>query len=199
MNPQRVLLALSLFCTVIACARLGDRSIDSATTRNERDTSNVSPSHEQLVTACRGAAARNNPLVRWASDTALTADLNYDGAPELVVWGNEGDSLFVFSIVECSGNKSGHVWSMPLRAKAAFGTTNLDVALEDPAFGEGYFQENCLGAETTSECRHLRKIDKELEAAYSRGGRGLSVGVEDRDHVHIYWDPDSKGFVSWRP
>jgi hypothetical protein len=199
MNRQRVLLALSLFFAPIACAKMGDRSIDSATTRNARDTGTVSLSHERLVTACRAAAARKNPLVRWASDTALTADLNYDGSPELVVWGNEGDSLFVFSMVECSGNKSGQVWSMPLRAMAAFGTVNLDIALENPALGEGYFTENCMGAETTSECRHLRKIDKELEAAYSRGGRGLSVGVEDRDHVHIYWDPESKGFVSWRP
>jgi hypothetical protein len=88
---------------------------------------------------------------------------------------------------------------MPLRALAAFGTTDLEVTLEDPALGEGYLNENCMGAETTTECRHLFKIDKELEAAYLRGGRGLSVGVEDRDHVHIYWDPDSKGFVSWRP
>jgi hypothetical protein len=199
MNRQRALLALSLFPTLIACAKMSDRSIDSATTHDPRDTSNVSLSHEQLITACRAAAARDNPLVRWASDTGLTADLNYDGSPELVVWGNEGDSLFVFSIVECSGNKSGHVWSMPLRAMAAFGTTNLDIALENPALGEGYFTENCMGAETTSECRHLRNIDKELEAAYSRGSRGLSVGVEDRDHVHIYWDPESKGFVSWRP
>ena len=199
MNRQRALLALSLFSILIACAKVGDRPIDSATTRNARDTSNVPLSHEQLATACRAAAARENPMVRWALDTALIADLNYDGSPELVVWGNEGDSLFVFSIVECSGNRSGHVWSMPLRAMAAFGTTNLDVELENPAMGEGYFQENCLGAETTSECRHLRKVDKELEVAYSRGGRGLSVGVEDRDHVHIYWDPESKGFVSWRP
>ena len=199
MNRRHVVLGLSFLSTLIGCAKVGDRSTDSATTLNARDTSNVSLSHEQLLTACRAAAARKNPLVRWASDTALTADLNYDGSSELVVWGNEGDSLFVFSIVECSGNKSGKVWSMPLRAMAAFGTTNLDVALEDPALGEGYFAENCMGAETTSECRHLRKIDKELEAAYSRGGRGLSVGVEDRDHVHIYWDPESKGFVSWRP
>jgi hypothetical protein len=199
MNRQRALAAVSVFSALIACAKVGDRSIDSAKARNTRDTSNVPLSHAQLVSACRAAAARDNPMVRWASDTALTADLNYDGSPELIVWGTEGDSLFVLSMVECSGNKAGEVWSMPLRAMAAFGTTKLDVALENPALGKGYFQENCMGAETTIECQHLLKIDKELEDAYSRGGRGLSVGVEDRDHVHIYWDPESKGFVSWRP
>jgi hypothetical protein len=199
MNRQRVLLAVSLISALIACAKASDRSIDSATIQNPRDTTKVRVSGEELVTACREAAAREEPKVRWASDTALTADLNYDGLPELVVWGTEGDSLFVFAMVECSGNKAGRVWSMPLRALAAFGTTDLEVALEDPALGEGYFNENCMGTETTTECRHLFKIDKELEAAYLRGGRGLSVGVEDRDHVHIYWDPDSKGFVSWRP
>lgn len=199
MKSQRPLLAVALVSALIACAKAVDRPVDSATTGNVPNTSKVPLSPEQLVTVCREAAARDNPRVRWASDTALTADLNYDGSPELVVWGNEGDSLFVFSIVECSGSQSGQVWSMPLRALAAFGTINLEVALENPALGEGYFNENCMGAETTSECRHLSKIDKELEAAYSRGGRGLSVGVVDRDHVHIYWDPDSKGFVSWRP
>jgi hypothetical protein len=199
MNRQRVLLAVSFISALIACAKAADRSIDSTTAQNLRDTMKVPVSNEQLVTGCREAAARKNPNVRWASDTALTADLNYDGLPELVVWGTEGDSLFVFSMVECSGNKSGRVWSMPLRALAAFGTTDLEVALEDPALGEGYLNENCMGAETTTECRHLFKINKDLEAAYLRGGRGLSVGVEDRDHVHIYWDPDSKGFVSWRP
>jgi hypothetical protein len=199
MNRQRVLLVLSLISAVIACAKAADRSIDSATAQHLSDTTKVPVPREQLVATCREAAARKDPNVHWASDTALTADLNYDGLSELVVWGTEGDSLFVFSMVECSGNKSGRVWSMPLRALAVFGTTDLEVALEDPALGEGYLNENCMGTETTTECRHLFTIDKELEAAYLRGGRGLSVGVEDRDHVHIYWDPESKGFVSWRP
>jgi hypothetical protein len=199
MNRQRVLFTVSVISALIACARASDRSIDSATTQDVRDTTKVRVSGGELVMACREAAAREDPKVRWALDTAITADLNYDGLPELVVWGTEGDSIFVFSMVECSGNKSGRVWSMPLRALAVFGTTDLQIALEDPALGEGYLDENCMGAETTTECRHLFKIDKELEAAYLRGGRGLSVGVEDRDHVHVYWDPDSKGFVSWRP
>jgi hypothetical protein len=199
MNRQRALLAVSLISAVIACAKAADRSIDSAAAQRLPDTSTAPVSGAGLVTACREAAAREHPGVHWTSDTALTADLNYDGLPELVVWGAEGDSLFVFSMVECSGNKPGRVWSMPLRALAAFGTTDLEVALEDPALGDGYLNENCMGTETTTECRHLFTIDKELEAAYLRGGRGLSVGVEDRDHVHIYWDPESKGFVSWRP
>ena len=198
MSRQRVLLVVIFLSAVIACSKAADRPTDSATGNTVAHSSTAQISPARPVTACREAASRDNPKVQWASDTALTADLNYDGSPELVVWGTEGDSLFVFSIVECSG-KPGKVWSMPLRALAAFGTTQLNVALEDPALGEGYLNENCMGTETTTECRHLFKIDKELEAAYARGGRGLSVGVEDRDHVHIYWDPDSKGFVSWRP
>lgn len=193
------MLAASLVSATIACAKSVDRPIDSTTAIDIRDTTKTLLSRGPLLTVCRGAAARDNPAVRWASDTALVADLTYDGLPELVVWGNEGDSLFVFSIVECSGDRPGHVWSMPLRALAAFGTTNLEVKLEDPALGEGYLNENCMGTETTTECRHLFKIDKELKAAYSRGGRGLSVGVENRDHVHVYWDPDLKRFVSWTP
>jgi len=195
---SRVFLVTFFISALIACSKAVDRPKDSAAGHTVGDSSTGRLSHTQLVAACREAASQHNPKVQWVSDTALTADLNYDGSPELVVWGTEGDSLFVFSIVECSG-KPGKVWSMPLRALAAFGTTHLDVALEDPALGEGYLNENCMGTQTTTECRHLFKIDKELEAAYRRGGRGLSVGVEDRDHVHIYWDPDSKGFVSWRP
>jgi hypothetical protein len=198
MNCQRLLPNLYLIFALLACAKVVDHAVDSAATHSIPDTGKVSLSPEQLVTVCREAAAHDNPQVRWAADTALTADLNYDGSPELIVWGKEGDSLFVFSIVECSGNRSGRVWSMPLRPLAAFGTTDLEIALEDPALGEGYLNENCMGTETTTECRHLFKIEKELQAAYLRGGRGLSVGVEDRDHVHVYWDPDSKGFVSWR-
>ena len=199
MNRQRLLVAAFFVPMLVACAKPIDRSIDSATTINLLDTIKPPGSPASFAAVCRAAAARDKPKVRWAPDTALTADLNYDGQPELVVWGTESDSIFVISMVECSGGKSGRVWSMALRALAVFGTTDVEVALENPALGEGYLSETCMGAETTSDCRHLFKIDKELEAAYSRGGRGLAVGVEDRDHVHIYWDPDTKGFVSWRP
>jgi hypothetical protein len=178
------------------------RVIDSTTTRravesNEPLASPESPNQLRLV--CRAAAAHGNPKVRWRSDIALSADMTYDGKPEIVVWGNEGDSVFVLSIVECSGTRPGQVWSMPLDALKMFGSRDLDLAFENPSLGEGYLSENCMGAEKTVECLHLYKIDRELEAAYSRGGRGLSVGVEDRDHVHIYWDPGQARFVSWRP
>jgi hypothetical protein len=133
------------------------------------------------------------------ADTALAADLNYDGAPELVIWGTEADSLFVVAIVGCSGILPGRVWTFPLNALKDFGTRNLDVALTDPAPGQGYLDENCVRTDTTAECRHMRKIEPELEAAGSHGARGLSIGVVDRDHAHVYWDPDTGGFVSWRP
>lgn len=116
-----------------------------------------------------------------------------------MVWGTEGDSLFVVAIVGCSGILPGHVWIFPLNALEDFGMRTLDVALTDPAPGQGYLDENCVRTDTTAECRHLRKIEPELEAAGSRGARGLSIGVADRDHVNVYWDPDLGEFVSWRP
>jgi hypothetical protein len=163
------------------------------------DTAKAGLARAQSVAACRDTVARENPMVRWVADTALAADLNYDGAPELVVWGTEGDSVFVVAIVGCSGILPGQVWTFPLNALKGFGTTTLDVALTSPAPGQGYLDENCVRTDTTAECQHSRKIEPELEAAGSRGARGLSIGVDGRDHVHVYWDPDTGGFVSWRP
>lgn len=199
MNSLLRSLALALACSLFACASGADRSIDSTNSSAVSDGAGPGFSRAQLVAACRDTAARANPKVSWAADTALAADLNYDGAPELVVWGTEADSLFVVTIVGCSGILPGHVWTFPLNALEDFGTRDLDVALTDPALGQGYLDENCIRTDTTAECRHLRKIDPELEAAYSRGGRGLSIGIEDRDHVYVYWDPDFGKFVSWRP
>ena len=192
-------LAFVLACSLFACAGGTDRSIDTASSSTGLDTAKARLSRAQLVAACRDTAARENPKVQWVADTALAADLNYDGAPELVVWGTEGDSLFVVAIVGCSGILPGHVWIFPLNALKGFGTRNLDVALTDPAPGQGYLDENCVRTDTTAECRHLRKIEPELEAAGSRGARGLSIGIDDRDHVYVYWDPDLGEFVSWRP
>jgi hypothetical protein len=114
-------------------------------------------------------------------------------------WGTEGDSLFVFAVVECAASHPGRVWTFPLQAFEVFGTTNLDITLTDPAPGEAYLAENCIATDTTAECQHLRKINPILEAAYERGARGLRVGIEDRDHAYFYWDPELHGFVSWRP
>jgi hypothetical protein len=197
-NCFQVSLAVTLGPLLLACARASDRQIDS-TSSTVSDSAKPVRSRAQLVAACRDTAARDYPVVRWAQDTSLNADLNYDGSPELVVWGTEGDSIFVVSIIECSGSRPGRVWGVPLRALAVFGTTELDVVLEDPAPGDGYYRETCMGAETTAECRHLTKLNKDLEAAYLRGGRGLSIGVEDQDHVHVYWDTDARRFASWRP
>jgi hypothetical protein len=133
------------------------------------------------------------------ADTALVADLNYDGAPELVIWGTEADSIFVVAIVGCSGILPGQVWTFPLNALGIFGTRNLNVVLTDPAPGQGYLNENCIRTDTTAECRHMRKIEPELEAAGARGAHGLSIGIADRDHVYVYWDPDLGRFASWRP
>ena len=199
MNSLQTSLALALACSLLACARGADRSIDSANSSTVSETEKSRIWRAQLVTACRDTAARENANVRWAADTALAADLNYDGAPELIVWGTEEDSLFVVAIVGCSGIGPGQIWLFPINALEAFGTRNLSVALTDPALGQGYLDENCIRTDTTAECRHLRKIDPELEAAHLRGGRGLSIGIEDRDHVYVYWDPDFAKFVSWRP
>ena len=192
-------LALTLACSLFACAAGTDRSIDTASSSTGLDTAKARLSRAQLVAACRDTAARQNPTVRWVADTALAADLNYDGAPELVIWGTEADSIFVVAIVGCSGILPGQVWIFPLNALGMFGTRNLNVALTDPAPGQGYLDENCIRTDTTAECRHMRKIEPELEAAGSRGARGLSIGINDRDHVYVYWDPDLGEFVSWRP
>ena len=199
MNSLQPLLVLALASSVMACAKAADRPRDTATGSKLSETADPVPSPAQVIAACRDTAARENPTVRWAADTALTADLTYDGSPELVVWGTESDSLFVLAIVECAGNRPGRVWTFPLNALEDFGTRDLEVALGDPALGEGYLAENCIRTDTTAECRHLRKIDPQLEAAYLRGGRGLSIGFEDRDHVYLYWDPEFAKFVSWRP
>lgn len=147
--------------------------------------------------ACLTTAGEERPNVRWSSDARLTADLNYDGASDLVVWGTEGDSLFVVSIVECADRKPGRLWSIPLRARSVFGTLDVQVSLTDPSFGQGFLQENCMGAETTSECQHLASLNTRLEAAYRRGGRGLQIGVPDRHNLHVYWDSDSSRFIMW--
>lgn len=168
----------------------------SATTSTQID---AAPTGQPSITAevCQAAAATARPSVRWAASPGLTADLNYDGSSDLAVWGTEGDSLFVLAIVECGARQSGRVWWMPLRARQAFGTLDLDVSLVNPAFGSGYLQENCMGAETTSECRQLAALNTRLEAAYARGGRGLQIGVPDQHNVHLYWDSDSTRFVMW--
>jgi hypothetical protein len=199
MNSFQRSLAITLAFSLVACGGRADRSIDSASSSAGLDTAKARSSRVQLVAACRDTVARENPKVRWAADTALAADLNYDGAPELVVWGTEADSLFVVAIVGCSGILPGHVWIFPLNALKDFGTRNLDVALTNPAPGQGYLDENCGQTDTTAACRHSRKIEPELEAAYSRGAHGLSIGIADRDRVHVYWDPDFGQFVSWRP
>ena len=192
-------LALALSFSLNACAKSSDRPIETASSSPVSQTAKSAPTRAQLMAACRDTAARANASVRWVSDTSVTADLTYDTSPELIVWGTEGDSLFVLAIVECSGSRPGRVWAFPMNALKAFGTTDLNVALTDPAPGQGYLDENCIRTDTTAECRHLRKIEPKLEAAYSRGGRGLSIGIEDRDHVYIYWDPEFSRFVSWRP
>jgi hypothetical protein len=198
MKSSHAFLTLTLALYVAACTKAAERAVDTLTAAPPTATTQPA-SRADLLRACRDTAAREEPAVHWAADTALTADLNYDGAPELVVWGSEGDSLFVFTVVECSGSRPGRVWSFPLNAFKVFGTTNLDIALTDPAPGEGYLAENCVATDTTAECQHLRTINPVLEAAYARGARGLSVGVVDRDHVHIYWDPEQHEFVTWRP
>ena len=199
MRPLHLSIALTLACSFFACARGEDRSNDTGSVSTGLDTAKARLARTQLVAACRDTVARENPRVQWVADTALAADLNYDGAPELVVWGTEGDSVFVVAIVGCSGILPGQVWTFALNALKSFGTTKLDVALTSPAPGQGYLDENCVRTDTTAECRHSRKIEPELEAAGSRGARGLSIGIDDRDHVHVYWDPDTGGFVSWRP
>lgn len=146
---------------------------------------------------CRAAATAARPGVRWTSDFGLNGDLNFDGAEDLVVWGTEDDSLFVVSIVECPQRKPGRVWIIPLRARPAFGTLDLDVSLVSPAFGQGFLEENCMGAETTAECRQLAALNARLEAAHQRGGRGLQIGVPDRHSIHLHWDSDSSRFVMW--
>jgi hypothetical protein len=199
MSPFQTSLALTFAFSLNACAKSSDRPIEAASSSPVSQVAEPVPTREQLMAACRGTAARANPSVHWVSDSTLTADLTYDASPELVVWGAEGDSLFVLAIVECSGSRPGRVWTFPMNALKAFGTTDLNVALTDPAPGQGYLDENCIRTDTTAECRHMRKIEPQLEAAYSRGGRGLSIGIEDRDHVYIYWDPEFSRFVSWRP
>ena len=189
---------IALAVSMGACAKGTEQRSDTVTA-TPAALATQSLSRAELVRACRDTAARAEPAVHWAADTALTADLTYDGAPELVVWGTEGDSLFVFTVVECAGVRPGRVWSFPLSASKMFGTTNLNIELTDPAPGEGYLGENCIATDTTAECQHLRNINPVLEAAYARGSRGLSVGIEDRDHVHVYWDPEQHEFVSWRP
>jgi len=192
-------LTLALAVSLNACAKSSDRPIETASSSTVPQTAKSVPSPAQLMAACRDTAARANANVRWVSDTSVTADVTYDGSPELTVWGTEGDSIFVLAIIECSGNRPGRVWTFPMNALKAFGTTDLNVALTNPAPGQGYLDENCIRTDTTAECRHMRKIEPELETAYLRGGRGLSIGVEDRDHVYIYWDPEFSRFVSWSP
>jgi len=192
-------IALALAGLLFACSRGADRSIDNGSSATGLDTAKARLARVQLVAACRDTAARENPAVRWVADTALAADLNYDGAPELVIWGTEADSTFVVAVIGCSGILPGQVWTFPLDALRVFGTRNPDVALTDPAPGQGYLDEDCVRTDTTAECRHMRKIEPAIEAAGSRGARGLSIGVDDQDHVHVYWDPDTGGFVSWRP
>jgi len=148
---------------------------------------------------CRGAAIEQAPNVRWVADRSLSADLTYDGAAERVYWGTGGDTAFVVAIVECAEGKPGRVWAFPLRARAMYGTTDLEISLVNPAFGRGFFAENCLGAETTADCRHLGELNARLEAAYQRGGRGLQIGIPDRDNVHVYWDSVANAFQTWRP
>ena len=199
MKSMQRLLGLTLACALVACAKALDHPSETASSSTVSEIAKPIFTGAQLVTACRDTAARENANVRWVSDTSITADLTYDASPELIVWGTEGDSIFVVAIVECSGSHPGRVWSFPLNALKVFGTVDLNVAVTDPAPGQGYLEENCIRTDTTAECRHLRKIEPELEGASSRGGRGLSIGIEDRDHLYVHWDPEFAKFVSWRP
>src|SRR5258705_7172627 len=88
---------------------------------------------------CRGAAIEQAPNVHWVADRSLSADLTYDGAAERVYWGTGGDTAFVVAIVECAEGKPGRVWAFPLRGRAMFGTTDLEIFLVNPAFGQGCF------------------------------------------------------------
>jgi hypothetical protein len=198
MSFNRVALIRVIAFLAAACESAPEQQRDTSSAARI-DTAPLTLSHDQLVTACRDTAARASPKVQWATDTSLTADLTYDGSPELVVWGADGDSAFIVSIVECSGNRPGRVWSLPLNTPQHFGTNQLEVALTDPSFGDAYFAENCIKTDTTAECAHLRKIESELKSAYAKGGRGLSVGVQDRDHIYVYWDPELAKFASWTP
>ena len=197
-TPGRVGLILLVSAASGGCAR--DRpSPPPANTPQASDLDARSNEESEPLlgdAACRAAAAGARPAVRWTA-AGFAADMNYDGATDLIVWGTEGDSLFVVSVVECVQSKPGRIWSLPLRALPAFGTLDLEVSLTNPAFGRGYLQENCMGAETTSECRYLATLNTRLEAAFEHGGHGLQIGVPDRHNIHVYWDSDSSRFVMW--
>jgi hypothetical protein len=147
--------------------------------------------------SCQDTSRTLYPSVRWTTADGLRADLDYDGEQDVVMWGHAADTTFLLTIARCNGERARDVWSFPTE-RGLFDTVNLEVATEDPSRGEGYFAENCLGAESP-ECVYLKHLDSALSAAYARGGVGLSIGVPDRDHIHIYWEADSARFATWRP
>jgi hypothetical protein len=142
----RVLLNVAVVCGVIACDSKPSPERKDATSSASKDaalqasvdTAAPAAPRAELVAdvACRSAAGNERPAVRWAKDTSFHADLNYDQASDLVVWGTEGDSVFVVSIIECAQGRPGRVWFVPLR-RAVWGTLDIDVSLVNPAFGRG--------------------------------------------------------------
>jgi len=202
----RGLLGVMVVCGVLACDRKPDpepkdaglSASKDAPLRASLESVPIAAAGSALVddAACSSAAGNERPTVRWAKDTSFHADMNYDKAPDLVVWGTEGDSVFVVSIIECAEGRPGRIWNVPLR-RAVWGTLDIEVSLVNPAFGRGYLEENCMGAESTPECQQLAALETRLEAAYEAGGRGLQIGVPDRHNLHVYWDSDSTKFIMW--
>jgi hypothetical protein len=146
---------------------------------------------------CRDFVLAQNPHVQWTSERRLTADLTFDGSPEFALWGVAGDTT-VLVIVDCKGGTPGRSWRFPFRFQAICGSAHVDAELENPAFGEGYLLEQCLGAEKSPECVELAALDKRLQAGHEAGGWGLRLGIPDCDGVHLYWDEKAEDFRTWR-
>src|SRR5258705_155717 len=126
----------------VACGALAFRHRKRVPAHQGGRSSVASPMDDSQLRA----AIEQAPNVRWVADMSLSADLTYDGAAERVYWGTGGDTAFVVAIVECAEGKPGRVWAFPLRARAMYGTTDLEISLVNPAFGRGFFAENCLEA-----------------------------------------------------
>jgi hypothetical protein len=158
----------------------------------------------QSTEACRASLRNANDSVRWLTADGLVADVTYDGVTEVILWGVD-DGRLVVGIVECSAGNPGRSWWLDWAA--GFGSETdtvppLEVTLENPSFGtlkDGWLWETCMGAETTEECQRLARLSARLQEAFESGGRGLRVGVPDRDGIHVYWDEARQRFESWTP